>query len=653
MDTTGPERTEMPAAGLAAGQDFASAIGSSWLERVFEAITSALCYSFVSSYFRETARQPGPLWNGTTRFVLRQHARMPDYMRNPVVVLTLLFDLSCLITQRRVFRRLGRDARWHEIERARRSRLRPFRDLVRFYESLAILGFHAELDRPKETTASSTKLPKPAPNAPAVTRGPAIATDMRCQVAVIGSGPGGAITAALLAEAGRDVVLLEAGADSSDCEPFSAAEMEAKYRNGGVTAALGPTRIAYAEAHCVGGGSEINAGLYHRTPDEILDRWHRQFRLVGASPADMREHFETCERAVNISSMPPPLPPASLRLHEGAQAKGWKSIEVPRWFKHELQDGRPAAVKQTMSRTYIPRAVGAGARLVSNFAAQRLRRKGSGWAIAAQSSIGGTRGRHTVVCDSVFVCAGAIRTPALLLASGIISRAGLRMHPSIKVVARFPDTINGRGLGVPVHQVKEFSPRLSFGCSISQPAHLALSMVNHPHNMLDVAEHWPQMAAYYVMSTGGSGRVRCVPGYGDPLVNYSLSDGDMHDLADGLHKLCEMLFAAGATILYLPLFGMRPLRSPDDLRLLPDCLPQGSTSIMTIHLTSSCPMGEDKSITVADSYGRVHGQSNLHIADASLLCTAPSVNPQGSVMAFAHRCATHYLQSASGPVHLG
>jgi choline dehydrogenase-like flavoprotein len=66
---------------------------------------------------------------------------------------------------------------------------------------------------------------------------------------------------------------------------------------------------------------------------------------------------------------------------------------------------------------------------------------------------------------------------------------------------------------------------------------------------------------------------------------------------------------------------------------------------MTIHLFSSCPMGENRSQCAADSFGRVHGFKNLFINDASLLCTAPGVNPQGSVMAVARRNAIHYLES--------
>jgi len=34
---------------------------------------------------------------------------------------------------------------------------------------------------------------------------------------------------------------------------------------------------------------------------------------------------------------------------------------------------------------------------------------------------------------------------------------------------------------------------------------------------------------------------------------------------------------------------------------------------------------------------------NLFIADASLLCTAPGVNPQGTIMALARRNALHFL----------
>jgi choline dehydrogenase-like flavoprotein len=39
----------------------------------------------------------------------------------------------------------------------------------------------------------------------------------------------------------------------------------------------------------------------------------------------------------------------------------------------------------------------------------------------------------------------------------------------------------------------------------------------------------------------------------------------------------------------------------------------------------------------------VHDFKNLFVNDASLLCTAPGVNPQGSIMALARRNALKFL----------
>jgi choline dehydrogenase-like flavoprotein len=83
--------------------------------------------------------------------------------------------------------------------------------------------------------------------------------------------------------------------------------------------------------------------------------------------------------------------------------------------------------------------------------------------------------------------------------------------------------------------------------------------------------------------------------------------------------------------------------SRDDVAKLPRLVETGSGNLMTIHLFSSCPMGENRNKCAADSFGRVHGLSNLRISDASLLCTAPGVNPQGSIMAVARRNALHFL----------
>jgi len=476
---------------------------------------------------------------------------------------------------------------------------------------------------------------------------------LRAKIAVIGSGPGGAVTAALLAEAGRDVLILEEGRHLplESCEPFTVAEMEQKYRNGGLTPAFGQPKIAYVEGRCAGGGSEINSGLYHRVPDDILERWRAEYQLAESSPADLLPFFRENEADLCVQTMPPPCPPASLKLHEGATALGWKSMEVPRWFDYEKAAGASGGTKGTrksMTRTFIPRALRAGAKLEAGFRVDRLAREGNQWAICCETDAPDGEARDAIIhADVVFVCCGAVQTPALLRRSGITRNVGdqLQMHPTIKATALFRDTVNAPGMGVPVHQVKEFSPRISLGCSISSPAYLALALLDHP-DCADMLCRWPQMAIYYAMITPeGRGTVRPLRGFRDPLVRFHLTEGDRRNLSDALDKLARCLFAAGAEVLYPSIAGSSPLRSPADLSLIPKAVPADRTNLMTIHLFSSCPMGEDRARCAANSFGAVHDQPNLYIADGSLLCTAPGVNPQGGIMAFARRNARRFLDS--------
>jgi choline dehydrogenase-like flavoprotein len=243
---------------------------------------------------------------------------------------------------------------------------------------------------------------------------------------------------------------------------------------------------------------------------------------------------------------------------------------------------------------------------------------------------------------TVVLSAGAIGTPSLLQRSSLGVNVGrrLQLHPTIKVVAMFDEEVNSADMGVPVHQVKEFAPRFSFGCSISSKPYLGLAMLDHPDHAHLVETDWKRMAIYYAMIVPqGHGRVRAIPGFGDPLVTYSLSPDDLRALSEALRKLCELLFAAGARSLFPSISGQPHLRQREDLAMLPAAIPRDRTNLMSIHLFSSCPMGEDPTLCVADSFGRVHGHDRLLISDASLLPTAPGVNPQGSVMAFARRNA--------------
>jgi choline dehydrogenase-like flavoprotein len=143
--------------------------------------------------------------------------------------------------------------------------------------------------------------------------------------------------------------------------------------------------------------------------------------------------------------------------------------------------------------------------------------------------------------------------------------------------------------------------------------------------------------------TGGS--VRNVPLSRAPIVRYPLEARHLRSLSKALRELCRLLFAAGATHLYPSISGFPVLRHEDELSRIPAELSRRSTNLMTIHMFSSCPMGEARDRCATDSFGQVHGHRNLFVNDAGLLCTAPGVNPQGSVMAIARRNAMQFLNS--------
>jgi choline dehydrogenase-like flavoprotein len=611
----------------------------------FHDVASALAYSLAQPH--ETTPELALPHNDLAQFILTQHAQMPDYLRAPMKLAALGFDWFGLLRAGKSFHRQPPMQRAKQIAAWKNSPLGFQRDLIRYFESLTTLALYSRTE----------KSPRPIGWGEGQGEGQAetiqSGAELRAEIVVIGSGPGGAITACLLAEAGRDVLLLEEGEHLplSSCEPFSREEMLQKYRNGGQSVALGKNKIAYVEGRCVGGGSEINSGLYHRTPPEMLARWRQEFQLQAASENDLQPHFEQCERDVSVSLLPHAAPPASLKLHDGATKLGWKSLEVPRWFRYD--DSTPQSAigtqqsaigsRQSMTETFIPRFLIAGGKLQSRTRANRVRQNGSGWLIEATQR---DSSRQFIAADQVFVCAGAIHTPALLRRSGITHNIGnaLQVHPTVKFVARFADEVNAATMGVPVHQVKEFSPRLSFGCSISSPAYLALGLLDHPEAARETARTWQNSATYYAMITSeGCGTIRGLPGFRDPLVRYALTEKDRRNLADGLRKLAQALFAAGATQLFPSLNRGPVLRCDGCLSKIPEVLSDGAANLMTIHLFSSAPMGEDKSRCATDSFGKVHGQHNLYINDASLLCTAPGVNPQGSIMAFARRNTLKFL----------
>ena len=111
----------------------------------FKATVAALADAIIGERCPET--YPGEIGadHPVAGFILEAHARMPGHLRMPLTSLTVAFALWALPFTGRTFHRLPSDTRRRQIRAWRESRLGVRRDLIKFYETLAIFGWYAEI----------------------------------------------------------------------------------------------------------------------------------------------------------------------------------------------------------------------------------------------------------------------------------------------------------------------------------------------------------------------------------------------------------------------------------------------------------------------------------------------------------------------------
>lgn len=484
-----------------------------------------------------------------------------------------------------------------------------------------------------------------------------------CDVVIVGSGAGGATCAAELAEAGFDVIVLEEGSYYSTGDfTANASDMIRKlYRGGGATMALGSPPILYQEGSVVGGSTVINGGMSWRTPETILDRWHRDAGLSGIRAADMEPYFERVERRLHVRQQDPgSIGRDNELLRRGAEAKGWKVIPNLRNQVHcpgsnNCAFGCPTGAKQSALVSYLPRALHFGARLYSNVRALRITRRGKratgveGRVVRANGSLGA---RVTVHARLVISACGAIHTPALLARSGLRSPSGmlgknLSLHPNTKLIAIFDEPVRGWEGVHQAYQVREFEDEgILFAAVNVPPSVVALSAPMYGGELGALMHDYDRMVvAGLLVEDTTTGRVRTLPG-GQPQAFYDLTDFDAERLVRGTALLAELLFAAGARRILPPFEGAPELRSVDDVRALrARRIDKRDMEILTVHVMGTARMGADRAGAVTDDGGLVHDADRLMVADASLFPTPIGVNPMETIQALATRNVHRIIES--------
>ncbi|MVU80563.1 FAD-binding protein [Nocardia sp. ET3-3] len=488
-------------------------------------------------------------------------------------------------------------------------------------------------------------------------------TTVVCDVAVIGSGAGGGTAAAVLAQAGLDVVVLERG-DYLDDPDFGMGEKDGflkLYAPGPAATAEG--QLGLVAGTVLGGGTVVNWTTAFRTPDDVREEW----AALGARQFAEREYTDALDAVVARLGVNLDHSPASRRdeiLERGLRKLDWHVEALPRNVGDACDAGIECGrcgfgcrvgAKQSVVKTWLADAVRAGARLYVGADVRRIVvTNGSATGVEAVTAEGRSVWVHS---RAVVVAAGAIQTPALLRRSGLTNRnigGFLRLHPATAVFGIFDEEIrpwegglqtryskqdrdlDGKGYGV-MYETGPMTPGMSVGFQAWTGAAV------HRDRMLKLANTVPVGVLTRDRDHGSVETDR----KGEAVVRYRLSARDAAHMHTGIVNAASILEAAGAERIfsghqagvgYEP--GVNGSHEEFAERAAAAGYAPGRCAMGALHIMGSARMGGSPLDSATDPDGATWDVPNIVVADGSCFPTASGVNPMISIESIAYMNAT-------------
>ncbi len=475
---------------------------------------------------------------------------------------------------------------------------------------------------------------------------------------VVGSGAGGSVAAAMLAEAGAQVAIVEEGAHHTkrDFNMQEAWAYPALYQEHGnrTTDDLG---IMILQGRNVGGGTTVNWTSSFRTPEATLQLWAERHGVRGVDAATLAPHFDAIEKRLSIGEgNRDDVNRNNAHLWDGATRLGWNPELIRRNVKGCARLGYcglgcPLDAKQSALVTYVPDAIAAGADVYTDCRARLIETdRGRARAVVADVLDRATdqpRGRLAVHArHGIVLAGGAINTPALLLrsktglGSGVVGKRTF-LHPTVPLAAFYDAPVEGfygPPQSVSVRHFSDRGARVGYFLETS-PVHPMLAALAFPgrgdaHRR--IAERLAHVQATIALLIDGHhddvGGTVTTDGGGRIKLHYPLSEALVEAARDALTSMARLQLAAGAREVMTLHDPPLVIRSEADLARIADA-PFGPNlhTLFSAHQMGGCPMGEDPHTSVVDSRGRHHELENLWIADGSVFPTALGINPQVSI----------------------
>jgi choline dehydrogenase-like flavoprotein len=485
--------------------------------------------------------------------------------------------------------------------------------------------------------------------------------ELETEVCIVGSGAGGAILAYELATAGHDVLILERG---KYVEPRhftdNEVDMIGQLYADGVMQQTEDFNFTVLQGSCVGGSTTVNNAVCFRPPQPVLERWNdHSTNDAGLDLGELATSVERIERFIGMARQPDPiLNPSWPRYVEGAANAGLSPAKLEvNPVNANIRDclgcgycniGCAYGRKLSMLDRTLPagqRESNGRLRIVADCEVQRIRTlSGRPQQVKGLVATLPERRRVRVTAQHYILSAGAVGSSYLLLRSHAATDlpVGQRLcfNMGAPLTTEFDDVQNAyAGLQISHYGIPRDSGFV-FETWFNPPVAQALNMPGwferHFENMLS----YPRLGAVGVL-VGTEGNARVTQALtGGPGIDYTPTKRDLTTLARGLRMLGEILFAGGAKRLMVNSWGYEEFTNRAQLEWIDQiALEPGYLALGTGHPQGGNAMSRDPRKGVVGPDFRVHGYENLYIADASVIPTSLTVNPQLTVMSLAHHAA--------------
>jgi choline dehydrogenase-like flavoprotein len=499
-------------------------------------------------------------------------------------------------------------------------------------------------------------------------------TEVTFDVAIIGTGAGGGITAEMLAAVGLKVVMIEEGPLKSSTD-FNMKESDAypqmyqenlgrRTLDGGVGIMQGRT---------VGGGTVVNWATSFRTPDNVLKHWQSVYGLTDLTTEKLAPWFAAVEKRLGIKKWSGAQNANNAVLSRGLTQMGltWNTISPNVRACANLGYcglGCPINAKQSMLVTTIPTAMARGAQLYTRMRAQNFTFNAGKTLVTSlvchpldASGLVRNGTKEVIIKAKHYVlAASAINGPALLLRSGAPDphgRLGKRtfLHASASVGAVHPGPIKAwEGLPQSVYSDaylddKPLTGELGWKLEVApiNPVLVAISASMHGEDHTNLMRSYPNYSSVISFMRDGFNDVESPSGTvklradGSPGVDYPLTPGYFSAIKKAIRSQGAVQFAAGASRVFIGHLDADPqgytTQAAFNAALDGLTFTTGRVRLNSAHQMGGCGMAREATQGVTNQDGRHHQLGNLSVHDSSLFPTGLGLNPQETIFALAAR----------------